>query len=72
MWIPIIQGLSEQLVSQDGSQVSGHDGLLLHGAVVLQGQDQGVRRRLGDGDDGAKSERKGKEGIEIICVCIFS
>lgn len=58
MWIQITEGLRKQLVSQDRSQVSSHYCLLLHGAVVLQGQDQGVRRCLGERDNGAKSERK--------------
>lgn len=33
------EGLSEESAAQDGVEVSGHDCLLLHGAVVLQGQD---------------------------------
>lgn len=45
--IQISEGLSEQLLSQDGSQVSSHYCLLLHRAVVLQGQDQRVGRCLG-------------------------
>lgn len=48
MRIPVAEGLGEQFVSQDGSQVSSHDGLLLHGAVVLQGQHQGVGGGLGE------------------------
>lgn len=59
MWIQITEGLCKQLVSQDRSKVSSHYCLLLHGAMVLQGQDQGVRRCLGERDDSAKSERKG-------------
>lgn len=33
------EGPGEKLGSQDGTQVFGHDGLLLHGAVIFQGQD---------------------------------
>lgn len=69
MRIQITSGLNEQLVSQDGSQVSSHYCLLLHGAVVLQGQDQRVQRCLGERDNGAKSEKDfshREEGEEII------
>lgn len=46
--IKILQRLGEQLVPKDGAQMASHDRLLLHRAVVLQGQDQGVRRCLGE------------------------
>lgn len=32
----VAEGHGEQPLAQDGAQVSGHDGLLLHGAMVLQ------------------------------------
>ena len=47
--------LGEELVSQDGSQLLSHDCLLLHRAVVLQGQDQRVRRCLGEEGEGSTS-----------------
>lgn len=42
----VVEGLGEQPLAQDGAQVSGHDRLLLHRTVVLNGQDQGVRGGL--------------------------
>lgn len=33
------EGPGEKFASQDGAQVFGHDGLLLHRAVIFQGQD---------------------------------
>lgn len=57
--IPVPQRPGEQLLPQDGPQVARHHRLLLHRAVVLQGQDEGVGRCLqgatGDGgsDGGA-------------------
>ena len=62
--IHFLEGLSEQLFPQDGSEVSSHDRLLLHGAVVLQGQDERVGRGLGDRDGGEKSGRKGLVSME--------
>lgn len=64
MRIHFLEGLSEQLFPQDGSEVSSHDRLLLHGAVVLQGQDERVGRGLGDRDGGEKSGRKGLVSME--------
>lgn len=64
MRIHILEGLSEQLLSQDGSEVSSHDCLLLHGAVVLQGQDERVGRGLGERGEGEKSGRKGFVSVE--------
>lgn len=42
----VVERLGEQFVSEDGAQVTSHHCLLLHRAVVLQGQDQRVGRRL--------------------------
>lgn len=33
------QGPREELTTEDATQVFGHDGLLLHRAVIFQGQD---------------------------------
>lgn len=33
------EGPGEKFASQDGTQVFGHDGLLIHRAVIFQGQD---------------------------------
>lgn len=33
------EGLGEKFAAQDGAEVFGHDSLLLHRAVILQGQD---------------------------------
>ncbi len=41
------QGRSDECAAQDGAHVVGHDFLLLHTAVVLQGEDHWVIRRLG-------------------------
>lgn len=41
-----VQGTFQQLVPQDAVQVTGHDALLLHAAVVLYGQDDGVLGHL--------------------------
>lgn len=46
MRIQTREGFGEELMSQDGSEVSGHDCLLLHRAVVLQRQDHWVWRCL--------------------------
>ena len=46
-----IQRFPEQHVPQDGVQELGHDPLLLHTAVVLQGQDDRKLRCLVEGTD---------------------
>lgn len=38
----VSQRLCEQSTSQDGDQVVGHEFLLIHGAMVLQGQDDWI------------------------------
>lgn len=50
MRINTTEGLGEQLVSQDRPQVLSHYCLLLHRAVILQREDQRVRRGLGEMD----------------------
>lgn len=44
-----IQRLLEQLLPQDVAEVLGHDSLLLHAAVVLDGQDDWIFRYLLEG-----------------------
>lgn len=61
--IQSIEGLGEQFISQDGSQVSSHYSLLLHRAVVLQGQDQRVRRGLGE--RGRMVQSQGEQDFSI-------
>lgn len=47
-----VEGGPEQCVPKDGVQELGHDPLLLHAAVVLQGQDDRKLRHLGHRERG--------------------
>lgn len=58
MRIKIFERLGEQLVPKDGAQMASHDRLLLHRAVVLQGQDQRVRRCLGERFHSARGQNR--------------
>lgn len=42
----VAHGSGNECTAQDGAHVAGHDSLLLHAAVVLQGEDHGVIGRL--------------------------
>lgn len=42
----VVQRFGEQFPAQNGAEVFGHDRLLLHRTVILQGEDQRVGGRL--------------------------
>lgn len=44
----VTQGSGDECAPQHGAEVAGHDRLLLHAAVVLQGEDNRIIGRLMD------------------------
>lgn len=60
------QWRGDQCTAQDGAQVLGHDFLLLHTAVVLQGEDHWVVGRLETTRQ--KTKNSGKKKKKSLCT----
>lgn len=63
----VAQGGRDECAAQDGAHVAGHDFLLLHAAVVLQGEDDWVIRCLLDDD----TENTGKEILHRVPMYVL-